>query len=207
MENYVITIARGYGSGGKTIGKMLAQELGIQYYNRDILKKASEESGINLQLFAQADEKHKSGLFGPGKKVYTGELIPPSSNNFISEENLFNYQSKVIRDLAQQNSCVFVGRCADYVLNGHANLLRLYVHAPVEYCIHRVMEKDGLKSEDEALKKIRAIDKERADYYYHHTGHDWRDADNYDLCLNTSDFSWEKSVELIRAYLTVRFGE
>ena len=106
MSKYVITIARGYGSGGRTIGKMLAEELGINYYDRELLRLASDDSGINEKLFAKADEKlQKSLLFKIARKAYKGELIPPDSDDFVSNDNLFNYQAKIIRELAEQESC------------------------------------------------------------------------------------------------------
>ena len=119
MDRVVITIARQYGSGGKTIGKMLAADLGIKAYSREILKLASEDSGINERLFNQVDEKLKStSLFGIMKRAYKGELIPPESEDFTSNQNLFNYQAKVIKELAETESCVIIGRCGDYVLKG-----------------------------------------------------------------------------------------
>ena len=117
MKPFVITVARGYGSGGKTIGKMLAEDLGVKYYDMELLRLASDESGINEHLFAEADEKLKTPrLFKPRKSAYTGEVIPPDSEDFVSDQNLFNYQAKVIRDLAEKESCVIIGRCADFVL-------------------------------------------------------------------------------------------
>ena len=115
MKNYVITIARGYGSGGRTIGQMLARELNIPYYDRELMRLASDESGINEELFAKADEKVKQSLlFKIAKKEYNGELIPPDREEFVSNDNLFAYQAKVIKDLAAEGPCVIVGRCADY---------------------------------------------------------------------------------------------
>ena len=116
MKNFVITIARGYGSGGRTIGRMLAKELDIPYYDRELLRLASDQSGINEALFANADEKIKGTLlFKKARAAYMGELIPPDSEDFVSNDNLFNFQAKVIRDLAATESCVIVGRCADFV--------------------------------------------------------------------------------------------
>ena len=111
MKPFVITVARGYGSGGKTIGKMLAEDLGVKYYDMELLRLASDESGINEHLFAEVDEKLKTPrLFKPRKSAYTGEVIPPDSEDFVSDQNLFNYQAKVIRDLAEKESCVIIGR-------------------------------------------------------------------------------------------------
>ncbi len=207
MEHYVITIARGYGSGGKTIGRMLAKELGIAYYDRELLRLASDKSGINEALFADADERVKNSLlFKTARGVYTGGIIPPDSEDFISNENLFNFQAKVIRELAQTQSCVIIGRCADFVLRDMPNVLRLYVHAPFDYCVERASEVHPMLSEDEVRRLIRKTDKRRADYYAYFTGHRWRDADNYDLCINSSAISWEQCVALVKAYLSIIAG-
>ena len=113
MDNFVITIARQYGSGGRTIGEELAKKLGISYYDKDIIRMASEESGIHEQLFGRADENVSTKQrFFAKSGIYKGELIPPQSKDFTSDENLFNYQAKVIRQLAETESCVIIGRCA-----------------------------------------------------------------------------------------------
>ena len=117
MKHTVITIARSYGSGGRTLGKLLAKELGIHCYDRELLRMASEQSGINEALFGQVDEKVKSlPLFGISKKIYKGEVFPPESDDFVSDDNLFNYQAKVIKEVAAEESCVIIGRCADFIL-------------------------------------------------------------------------------------------
>lgn len=205
MEKFVITIARGYGSGGRTIGKMLAAELGIHYYDRELLRLASDDSGINEELFARADEQlKKSLLFKIARKVYKGELIPPDRDDFVSNENLFNYQAKIIKELAQQESCVIVGRAADFILKDFDNVVKVFVHAPLEDCIKTLKEMTG-KSEKELEKQILSIDKRRADYYKYFTGRDWNDAENYDLCLNSSQLGFKKCVEIVKAYLDIRF--
>ncbi|MBE5940189.1 MAG: cytidylate kinase-like family protein [Lachnospiraceae bacterium] len=205
MENFVITIARGYGSGGKTIGKMLAEQLGINFYDRDILRLASDESGISEALFAQADEKLKStSLFKTAKDVYTGEIIPPDSNDFVSTKNLFNYQAKVIKELAAKESFVIAGRCADFVLKDNPNVIRVFVHAPLEHCIDVVAPMKNM-SRKEAEKFILKKDKYRGEYYYHYTGKNWNDARNYDICLNSSELNYDKCIEIIKNYMEVRF--
>lgn len=206
MKNYVITIARGYGSGGRTIGEMLAKALDIGFYDRDLLKLASDDSGINEALFANADETTRSSLlYSVAKKVYKGQIIPPDRDDFISNENLFNYQAKIIKELAQKESCVIVGRCADFVLKDFDNVLRIYVHAPLENCIQAV-EKLSVCPKRQVKNYIQTIDKRRAAYYHYFTGRDWKDADNYDLCLNTSHLTWEQCIELVQAYVKIKFG-
>ena len=200
----VITIARQYGSGGRTIGKMLAQELGIHYYDRELLKQASDESGINEALFAQADEKLKNtSLFRIAKNVYGGELIPPDSDDFTSTDNLFNYQAKIIREMAQEESCVIIGRCADYVLKEYDNVLSVFIHAPKDFCMEKAGEVLNLTGR-ELERYIAKTDKYRAEYYKYHTGREWTDARNYDLCLNSSKLGYERCVQEIIAYMKVR---
>ena len=191
MNNVVITIARQYGSGGRTIGEMLAKKLNVHYYDKELMKLASDDSGINEALFVNADEKVKNtSLFHIAKKEYHGELIPPESDDFTSTDNLFNYQAKIIRDLAKEESCVIIGRCADYVLKDYPNVLSVFIHAPKE--LERFINK---------------TDKHRAEYYKYHTGREWTDARNYDLCLDSSKLGYERCVDEIISYMKIRFPE
>ena len=203
----VITIARQYGSGGRTVGEMLSKDMGIHYYDKELIKLASEESGINERLFVNADEKIKmTKLFKMVKNIYTGQLIPPESDDFVSDKNLFNYQAKVIKNLAEEESCVIVGRCADYVLKDYDNVLSVFVHAPKDYCMEQAARKVSMPSK-ELEKYIAKIDKRRADYYKFYTGREWTDARNYDLCLDSSKLGFERCVEEIKAYIKVRFHD
>jgi hypothetical protein len=207
MNKYVITIARGYGSGGRTIGKMLSEQLDIPYYDRDLLRLASDDSGINEQLFAKADEKlKKSLLFNIASKVYKGEIIPPDSDDFVSNDNLFNYQAKIIKELADTEACIIIGRCADFVLKDYENVIKVFVHAPMDDCIRNVQELTN-KSEREIEKQIASIDKHRSEYYKYYTGREWESAKNYDLCLNSSHLGFQKCVDIVKAYLDIRFAK
>lgn len=204
MSHTVITIARQYGSGGKTIGKMLAEDLGIHCYNREILRMASDESGISEELFGRADERLKSSLlYRIAKKAYTGEVIPPDSDDFVSNDNLFNYQAKILKQLADEESYVAIGRCADYVLKDYDGVISVFIHAPFDYCLEQAMKKFS-KTEDEMRKYIHKTDKHRGDYYRYYTGQEWYDARNYDLCLDSSKLGFEGCVEAIKAYMKVR---
>lgn len=204
-KKYVITIARGYGSGGRTIGKMLSEDLKIPYYDRELLRLASDDSGINEQLFAKADEKlKKSLLFRVAKKAYKGELIPPDSDDFVSNDNLFNYQAKIIKELAETENCIIIGRCADYVLKDCENVVKVFVHAPLDDCVNTLKEMTG-NSKKDIIKQIESIDKHRTEYYKYYTGRDWDNAMNYDLCLNSSQLGFDKCVEIVKSYLDIRF--
>ena len=206
-NNIVITIARQYGSGGKTVGRMLAKELGFNCYSREILRLASEDSGINEQLFGKVDEKMKLGLMqklANVTNIYNGKLIPPESDDFVTNDNLFNYQAKVIKQLAETENCVIVGRCADFVLRNYDNCLSIFVHGSKEFCLARAMERNTMTTK-EMQRFIDKTDKFRGDYYKYHTGHSWYDARNYDLCLDCSKLGFEGCVEAIKAHMQVRF--
>ena len=145
-DNIVIAINREYGSGGKTIGEMLSKELGIHYYDKEILHLAADVSGINEALFVVKDEDTtaRASLFRAASKVYTGELIAPGSRDFTSEQNLFNYQAKVIKTLAETESCIVVGRCADFVLKDYENVVSVFVHAPKPFLLEQAAKKKNL---------------------------------------------------------------
>ena len=203
--NTVITIAREYGSGGRTIGEMLAKDLNIHYYDKELMRLASEDSGINEALFAKADEKLKAtSLFRIAKSAYSGELIPPESDDFVSNDNLFNYQAKIIRQLAEEESCVIIGRCSDYVLKDYNNVLSVFIHAPLDFCLEQAAKKHSMSAK-ELEKFVERTNKHRAEYYKYYTGRNWTDAKNYDLCLDSSKLGFERCVEEIKAYMNVRF--
>ncbi len=207
MKKVVITIARQYGSGGRTVGEMLANELGIHYYDKELTKLASEESGISEGLFLETDEKFRNrGFLKTPVNVYNNEVIGPESPEFTSPDNLFNLQAKCIKNLAETQPCVIVGRCADFVLKDYDNVLSVFVHAPHDFLMEQAGKVQPLRGK-ELEKFCEREDRYRADYYRHHTGHMWTDAMNYDLCLDSSKLGFEKCVEAIKAHMKVRFGE
>ena len=166
---------------------------------------ASEDSGINAMLFT--DERLKPDLITRLKSRYKGDLPLPSDSSkaYLRDDALFDYQAKIIRKLADQGPCVFIGRCADYVLKGRSDVVRVFVHADADFCLEQAM-----KVELEAAWKMRShasiaeIDEYRAKYYKHHTGHDWYDARNYDLPLNSGVLGFDGVVEEIVQYMEVR---
>lgn len=204
MKNIVITIERQYGSGGKSIGKSLAERLNIEYYNHDIITLASEASGIDEALFAKVDEKLVNNNIFKFKKIYTGDLLAPGSDNFTSDSNLFNVQADTIKKLAEHESCVIIGRCANYILKDYENVVSVFVHANDEFCQNRIRERVSLEEKD-IPKFIEKTNKYRNDYYKYHTGHEWFDLRAYDLCLDSGKLGFEKCVDEILAYIKVRF--
>ena len=206
MEKIVITIARQYGSGGKTIGYKLADNLGIKAYSREILKLASEDSGINEAMFNEVDERLKNTPLFRIMRKYKGELIPPESEDFLSNQNLFNYQAKIIKDLAEEGPCIIIGRCGDYVLKDFPQVVRTFIYASPEYNRRQVIERGAYSGKD-VDRFIAKTDKYRSDYYHYYTGQEWTDARNYDLCLNSERLGDEGCVEAIKSYIRIRFGE
>ncbi|MFW5677645.1 MAG: AAA family ATPase, partial [Acetivibrio ethanolgignens] len=150
----------------------------------------------------KADEKKKGRSLFKSIKPYSGGVLPPESSDFVSDDNLFNLQAKIIKDLAEKESCIIIGRCADYVLKDRKDVLRLYFYATEEDCLIRLKNISG-EPEKELLKKIHTIDKHRADYYKYYTGNDWNDTRNYDFCLNTGAMSYEKLIDVVKAYIEI----
>ncbi|MBQ5824215.1 MAG: cytidylate kinase-like family protein [Clostridia bacterium] len=196
-----ITIARGFGSGGRTIGKMLSEDLGMKYYDKDLIRLASEESGINERFFGLVDEKLQGSFLRKGG-IYKGELISPDSPEFTSDQNLFNYQAKIIKQLADKEPAIIVGRCADYILRERDDVIRVFIYCDMETAIKNVVEMYGV-SEKEAQRVIIKTDKERSEYFKHYTGMDWENAKNYNLCLDTSRLSYDECVEIIKGYISI----
>ena len=205
MERFVIALTRTCGSGGTTISKMLADDYGIDMYDRKLLRLASEDSGINEALFANADELTRNSLlYRVSKKLYHGELIPPERNNFTSDQNLFNYQAKVLKELAERESYICVGRACDYILKDYPNVLKVFVYAPTQICIENEMKRQGIERKA-AEKYVNSNNKFRREYYKYHTGRIWEDPYNYDLCLNTGDLTHDQAVAIIKAYVKAKF--
>ena len=200
MDKFVIAITRTCGSGATSIGKILAKNLGVEIYDRNILRLASDDSGISEELFARADEDQKQSLlFRASQKVYTGGLIPPEKEDFTSNNNLFNYQAKVLRELADESNYVVIGRAADYVLHDKPGLVRVYIYASREKCIEKEMNRQKIdwKTADKFITKT---DKYRRDYYRYFTGQEWENMQNYDLCINTTQMTYEQAAKAIQDF-------
>lgn len=202
MKPYIITIERQYGSGGKTVGKMLAKKLNIPFYNHEIVSIASEESGINAIYFS--DERLKPGLI-ERLRTRGGDtsVLNDSRERYLTDDALFEHQTKVICRLANEGPCVIVGRCADYVLKGRDDVVRVFVHADDEFCLEQAMLVNSL-SENQVKRKIAEVDEYHAKYYKYHTGKDWYDARNYDLSLNSGVLGFEATMNEILNYMEVR---
>lgn len=207
MDKFVITIARETGSGGYNITRKLSEALGVPYYDRDLLRKASEVSGIHERLFGAADERiGLKEMLSAAEKVYTGELLTPDSDDYISTRNLFSFQAKIIKELAEQESCIILGRCGNYLLSDRRGLLRVFIHAPIEARQSRVAEYSLSWTAHEVARHIRTEDKRRASYYRYYTGEEWRDAAGYDLSLDSDVLGEDGCVERILKVLPMFTG-
>lgn len=203
-KNFVITIARGFGSGGKEIGSELAKLLGINCYEHSILTLASKLSGLDRAKFAAADERLvRPGIIETIKDTLSHEM----SDTPVTNEQLFDYQAQTIRALAAKESCVIVGKCADYILKDTENVFSFYIEAPRRYCLNNIMRKMEL-TEDEAAELISKTDKARAEYYkYYSGGNYWTNPVNYDLTLNVERVGKDNCVRLIKNYVDMRMAE
>ncbi len=203
MKPYVITIARQYGSGGKTIGRRLAERLQIPVYDREIITMASEDSGLNATLFS--DERLRPDFLERLRSHYRGgaPAAIDSAGAYSRDDKLFDYQSKIICRLADEGPCVIIGRCGDFILRDRADVVRVFVHASPDFCLEQAMRVNSMAAED-VQRKIEEIDAHRAKYYRYHTKHDWYDARNYDLSLNSSVLGFDGVLEEILAYMEVR---
>ena len=196
MKPYVITIARQYGSGGKTVGKMLADKLGIPFYNREIITMASEDSGVNAMLFS--DERLKGDFLTRLRAHYHGNAPVPndSSKSYLKDEALFAYQVKIIRRLADQGPCVMIGRCADYILREKADCLKVFIHADMKFRAERIVKVYG-ERERSPEERLRDKDKRRAAYHRFYTNMKWGHAQNYHLTLDSGVIGIDKCVDII----------
>ena len=206
MEHFVVTFARGFGSGGKEIASRLAKDLGVHCYENRILTLASQLSGLDEGLFQEVNEKIRKG----GSYAVLMKGLPrarkyiPHNEKFVSDDTLFSYQKQIIRNLANTESCVIVGKCADYILAGRPDVVSVYIEAPRDFCIRRTVANMGV-TEEIAAATIKQTDTYRAEYYAYYThGNYWTNPVNYDLTINSERAGIDESVALIKAYLKIK---
>ena len=199
QERFVINIGRQIGSGGKSIGERLARRLGIRLYDKELINLAAEESGFAVEHFEQADEHKRKGLISNLvshlRTSYVGSRSP------ISGDALFQIQSDVIRRVAERESCIFVGRCADYILRDHPRCVNIFLTADDDDRIRRITARTGC-CDDEARAMLERIDDRRATYYNYYSSRTWGVASTYDLTINTSALGEEETTELLLDFIT-----
>lgn len=204
MDNYIITVGRQLGSGGRIIAERLARELGIGFYDRKLITLASQQSGLGREFFERADE-HPSRFLGG----FLASWIPwwggGNSNTCLANDSLFKIQSDVIRHLAEEQSAVFVGRCADYILRDHPRRVDLFVSAGRRDRIERLAERHGI-SHARAEELIDRGDEQRASYYNFYTEKRWGAAASYDLCIDSSVLGIDATVAFLREFVARKLG-
>jgi len=192
----IITIGREYGSGGREIGQAVASALGIAFYDKQIISLAAKRSGLSDEFIANNEQRMKNGLLHnlAAASAYTSGFF--SSQYLPLSESIFISQAQVIRDIANKESAVIVGRCADYILDGRENTINVFIHAPQEKRVERIMKLHGV-DEATAIKEIQLSDKERGNHYFRYTDRKWGKAQNYDVCINSALMGVEKTVEML----------
>ena len=199
----VITIGRQYGSGGREIGRRLAEELDIAYYDKELLVEASKQSGICEELFENHDEKPtKSFLYSLMTGVQTHGGSAPMYLDMPLNHRMFLAQFDAIRKLAGEGPCVVVGRCADYVLRDQKNVINVFLKADMEHRRERAIERGA--EPQKAEETVRKNDKDRAAYYNYYATSTWGDVNNYDLCVDTGKLGYDGTVQLIIDYVHLR---
>ena len=202
MSKRIITISREFGSGGRTIGKMVAEKLGIAFYDKELITLAAEESGFAEHLFEKNDRNitnsllYSLSMYGNTMGLYDMPL----------NDKLFIAQSKTIQSVAEKGPCVIVGRCADYVLRNKPNVLNVFIHSDMESKVRRVVEDYGVES-DNVVELINKTDKRRANYYNYYTGMKWGRAENYHLALRTDYIGIDGAVETLIRFIEAKNAE
>ncbi|MGN0456689.1 MAG: AAA family ATPase [Acutalibacteraceae bacterium] len=193
---HIITIGRQFGSGGRELGKALADKLQIKYYDKELISIAAKESGYNPEIFEHVDERATNSLlYSLSMGIYNlGNGYAPMRDMPVNDQ-LYLLQHKIIRELAAE-PCVIVGRCADYILRNNKNLLRLFVYANMEDRINNAVKIHGVP-ENKAESIIKKTDKTRANYYNFYSNQKWGAVENYDLCVNTSTISRDAAINMI----------
>lgn len=196
MDNkYVVTIGRHFGSGGREIGQKLARKLGINYYDKELLVEIEKQTGLSTDYISEADEQRNS--------IWTHAFAGILYDGIYTQERLFRFQSETILKIAAKESCVIVGRCADYILRDHPCCLNTFVHAPLDFCVNRLHQTEGVPP-DEAKELIVKMNKKRASYYNFYTDKKWGHITSYHLAVDSSVLGIDPTVELIEEFVRRR---
>lgn len=202
-NDIIIVIGRQFGCGGRKIGKRIAEAFGIPYYDKTLLSEASREHGYSPTLFHQTDERRPS-FFRNFLGLQSGTTFPASLPGTLSHETLYQQQSEVIRSICKKGSCVIVGRTADYVMRDHPGIVSLFIHAPLDFRIKKIIDRGDAADRREAEDLARRFDRTRESYYNYFTNRRWGTADNYHLCFDASKFDADAIVALIKSHIQSR---
>lgn len=199
--NKIITIGRQFGSMGSEIGNKLSELTGIPCYDREALVAIAEMHGIPAETFEKADEQATSSfLYSLAMSSYSGNIAHFGMNDHILTDKVFNIQSSEIKRIASEGDCIIIGRCADDILNDFPGVLKIFIHAPLEFKIECV-KKFGGKDDNDIKKRIQKADKKRASYYNFYTGKGWGDPKNYHLNIDSSLLGVDGTAKLIKTLI------
>lgn len=202
-KQVIICVGRQLGSGGHDIARMLALDFNAKYYDRELMNLAAKESGFSEKFFEQNDEQR--GIFRSLFHLHAPHIGDNNLyNNDFSQESLFKFQSDAIKKAADEGSCVFVGRCADYVLRDRSNMVSVFITASMDFRIQQVMTKEHL-DHAAARRFIEQRETTRASYYNYYTGKKWGSAESYDLCIDASILGLQATERLIADFIRKRF--
>ncbi len=194
MEKKIITISREFGSGGRTVGRMVAEKLGIPFYDKELVDQIALETGFAPQFIEE------NGEHAPGNSLFSYAFapqgVPGVMNGLSTADFLWNIQCSVILQLAEKGPCVIVGRNADYILKDRSDCLHAFIHADMDFRADRIVRLYG-ESEKSPEARLNEKDKRRRVNYQHYTGRTWGLAQNYDICLNSSTVGVEKCADII----------
>ena len=200
----IITIGRQFGSGGREIGKRLADELGIEFYDKELLSRAAKDSKICKELFETHDEKPtNSFLYSLVMDTYSMGFASGSVNEMPLNHKIFLAQFDAIKKIADEGPCILVGRCADYALESYDNVVNVFIHADLDARIRRIARLYNL-TDAKAKDTIVKADKKRASYYNYYTNKKWSDSASYELCLNSSELGIEGTAKAIEQYVQLK---
>ncbi len=203
MGGKIITITRQYGSGGHDIGKQLAAKLGVAFYDKELISLAAKESGVSPEVFAQADEKATNSLlYTLSTGLYNYGNGFSAMGDLPMNDKLYILQHKIIKEKAEKEDFVVVGRCADYILREYENVVKVFIYADLDSRVKRAVARQDIEPA-RARQAVLKADKNRANYYSFYSGQKWGNPENYDLCLNSTHLSEEQAVQVIFDYLEI----
>lgn len=208
-EKYVITIGRQFGSGGSEIGRLIAEKLGIKYYDKELLAAAAKSSGVNAEFFEASDERSphfysQTNLWAFNIGYNIGNFF--SADISFSDDNLYRAQSNVIKAFANESPCVIVGRSADYVLRNHPCTINVFISASENACVERIINRGDSNNKEQAKVLAEKKNKLRSNYYNFYTDKEWGDAASYDICIDTTKITCEQAADIIIEYVKKRIS-
>lgn len=206
-QNYVITVGRQFGSGGRELGRRLAETFGIEFYDKRLLLEAAKHAGMDVAFFERSDEKFPRFVSGTMAFNMAYNPMPWYTSSSISDESLYHDMATMMMRLVERGPCVIVGRSADYILrSAHVPVVNLFIHAPLDECARRIVARGDAPDMGKARQLAEKTNRLRANFYNFYTDKHWGEAPTYDLCFDSSTLSVDDQVAMVAEYIRRRFG-